>query len=162
MQVERIYNVPPARLYQVLTDVDYLTERSKRYGGLSDPTVVHSTGVVVVTTQRKIPVDKLPSIARRYLGDARLVQIDRWTEPSGDDAVVASLAVDAGRMPLEMSGRHEIRPMATGCLYSINVDTAVKVRLVGGTINGAVAAQLEKLLTAEMAFTEAWLSGDTR
>lgn len=162
MQVERIYTVPPARLYEVMTDVDYLTTRSRRYGGESHPTVVHSPGVVVVTTQRRIPVDKLPSIARRYLGDARLVQIDRWTEPSGDDAVVASLAVDAGRMPLEMLGRHEIRPTATGCVYSINIDTAVKVRLVGGAINSAVASQLEKLLTAEMAFTEAWLSGDAR
>jgi len=36
------------------------------------------------------------------------------------------------------------------------------VRLVGGAINSAVASQLEKLLAAEMAFTEAWLAGDAR
>lgn len=162
MQVEHNYTVPPARLYNVITDVGYLTERSRRYGGVSDPTVAHLPGVVVVTTQRQIPVDKLPSVATRYLGDGRLVQIDRWTDPGADDVVIASLAVDAGRMPLEMSGRHEIRSTAAGCVYRINVDMAVKVRLVGRAISIAVGSQLEKLLTAEMAFTEAWLSGDAR
>lgn len=162
MQVEHNYAVPPARLYNVITDVGYLTERSRRYGGVSDPTVAHSPGAVVVTTQRQIPVDKLPSLATRYLGDGRLVQIDRWTDPGADDLVIASLTVDAGRMPLEMSGRHEIRSTAAGCVYRINVDMAVKVRLVGPAISIAVASQLEKLLTAEMAFTETWLAGGAR
>ncbi len=158
MRVERTYDVPPTRLYEVLTDLGYLTERSRRYGGAAEPTVHHSDGTVVVTTVRQIPMDKVPSTARRYLGEGRLVQIDQWATPRGDGVVTAVLTVDAGRMPLDMAGRHEIRPVATGSVYAVEVDLKVTVPVVGRAMAGAVASQIEQLLTAELAFTESWLS----
>jgi hypothetical protein len=158
VHVDRAYDVPPIRLFTVLTDLEFLTERSRRYGGVADPTVQRLAGEVVVTTARQIPIDKLPSPARRYAGDGRIEQVDRWSEPASDDALHATIVVDAGKMPLEMAGRHEIRVRPGGCVYAIDVDIDVHVPVVGRAIRGSVASQLEKLLTAELAFTESWLS----
>jgi hypothetical protein len=159
MQVEHSYSVSPERLYRVLTDVAYLTERGQRYGGVAAPVIETLPNETVVTTVRQVSSDKLPSVARRYVGDGRLVQIDRWSEPSSDGPPYrASLAVDAGGMPIEITGKHEIRPVSTGCLYVMTVTTNVKVALVGRAIRTGLEGQLKKLLTAEMAFTERWLA----
>src|SRR5664279_239351 len=49
LQVECSYPVPPIRLYEVLTDLDFLIARNERYGGVGTPTVEQTGDALVVT-----------------------------------------------------------------------------------------------------------------
>ena len=46
--------------------------------GSGEPSVSKDDGTVIVTATRQIPVDKVPRMARHYLGDGQLTQTDRW------------------------------------------------------------------------------------
>jgi hypothetical protein len=161
VEVTHSYAVSPTQLFEVITDMDFLEERGHRYGGVGQPTVRKNDGIVVVTATRQIPVDKVPRMARRYLGDGRLTQTDRWGDRR-EENVTATLAVDPGAMPVDVSGNHEIRATPQGCRHITKISLKVKVPLVGGALAGPVAAQLEKLLSAEMRFAETWLDQRSR
>jgi hypothetical protein len=157
VEITHSYAASPKQLFEVLTSLEFLEERGRRYGGVGEPDVSKEDGTVIVTATRQIPVDKVPRMARHYLGDGRLTQTDRWGAVH-DESVKATLSIDPGKMPVQVSGDHEIRPTPEGCQHITKVAVKVKVPLVGGAIAGPVSSQLEKLLTAEMRFAETWLA----
>src|SRR5660398_163184 len=79
VQVECSYPVPPIRLYEVLTDLDFLIARNERYGGVGTPTVEQTGDALVVTTVRRIPLEHAPAVAHRFLGDLSLIHISEPT-----------------------------------------------------------------------------------
>ena len=157
MQVECSYPVPPIRLYEVLTDLDFLIARNERYGGVGTPTVEQTGDALVVTTVRRIPLEHAPAVAHRFLGDGQLVQVDRWAPPTADRAL-AAVAIDPGRIPMQIRGSYDIRPVDDGCVYVAAIDLKVKVPLIGGAIASQVSGLMRQLLTAEMNFALEWLA----
>ena len=157
MEVTHSYDASPKQLFELLTSMDFLEERQRRYGGVGEPHVNRDDGTVVVTSTRQIPVDKVPRMARHYVGDGRLTQVDRWDDVH-EESVKATLTIDPGAMPINVTGNHEILATPQGCRHVTKVNVKVKVPLVGGAIAGPVSSQLEKLLSAEMRFAETWLA----
>src|SRR5660398_210217 len=96
VQVECSYPVPPIRLYEVLTDLDFLIARNERYGGVGTPTVEQTGDALVVTTVRRIPLEHAPAVAHRFLGDGQLVQVDRWRRPRPTGPWLRSRSTPAG------------------------------------------------------------------
>lgn len=159
MHAEYRYAVPPLRLFELLTNHDFLVARNERYGGVGVPTVERVGSTVVVKTVRRIPVEHAPAISHRYLGDGHLVETDRWEAPGpADTEASASVDVDTGRIPMEMSGGHRISAIAEGCVHVTSVDIKVRVPFVGGAIASQVSGLMRQLLTAEMSFAQEWLT----
>jgi Protein of unknown function (DUF2505) len=159
VHAEYRYAVPPLRLFEVLTNLGFLIARNERFGGVGAPTVERSGSTVVVRTVRRIPLEHAPVVAHRYLGDGQLVETARWELPRADATeVAASVAVDTGRIPMDMSGRHEIRVVSTGCLHVASVDIKVRIPFVGGAIAAQVSGLMRQLLTTEMDFAQEWLT----
>src|SRR5664280_1042961 len=108
VQVECSYPVPPIRLYEVLTDLDFLIARNERYGGVGTPTVEQTGDALVVTTVRRIPLEHAPAVAHRFLGDGQLVQVGRGRRPPVDlnELAVAEESVRHRRRVLERDSAH--------------------------------------------------------
>jgi hypothetical protein len=49
-----------------------------------------------------------------------------------------------------------------GSELNVRANAQVSVPLIGGKIEGVIAEQVERLLTAETAFTQDWLAGNAR
>jgi hypothetical protein len=167
MRVERRYADPPAALFAVLTDLGFLRARSERFGGRGEPTLAREPGAVVVTVPRQLPLAQVPGALRRYVGDGRLVQVERWARPTAADGaadqsadwtrVEADWRVDPGKAPLTLRGRHEITVVDGGCVHQVIVDLRVRVPLAGGAIAKQVGGHLADLVAREQAFAADWL-----
>jgi hypothetical protein len=160
MRVERRYADPPAALFAVLTDLEFLRARSVRFGGRGQPTLTVEPAAVVVTVPRQLPLAQVPGPLRRYVGDGRLTQVERWTRPAADDEgarVDADWRVDPGKAPLTLHGRHEITAVDGGCVHRVSADLRVRVPLAGGAIAKQVNGYLADLVAGEQAFAADWL-----
>jgi len=156
MQVEHAYDVPPRALLDVLTNEEFLRERSKRFGGRGDPSVSRSSDSVVVTIPRQLPVDAVPGPFRRFIGDGALVQTDTWSQIA-DDRISGTWTADVGKAPLDLRGTHEIVATHGGCRYVVTADVKVKIPFGGGAAEKLVRERLAELVRNEQAFAATWL-----
>jgi hypothetical protein len=161
MRVERRFADPPAALFAVLTDLRFLRARGERFGGRGEPVLASEPGALVVTVPRQLPLRQVPGPLRRYVGDGRLTQIERWTPPAADAPVDAGIGaawrVDPGGAPLTLTGRHEITPVDGGCVHLVTADVRVRVPLAGAAIAKQVSGYLADLVAREQAFAADWL-----
>ncbi len=156
MQVEHAYDVPPRALLDVLTDLDFLRARGRRFGGNGEPAVDRSDDRIVVTVPRRLPVENIPGPLRRFAGDGALVQIDTWTRLSGEH-LTGSWDTEVGSAPLELRGAHAIAATAGGCVYTVTADVKVRIPIGGGAATKLVRERLAELTGKELAFTAEWL-----
>ena len=130
MEVTHSYATSPTQLFELLTSMDFLEERGRRYGGVGQPRVSRNDIAVTVIATRQIPLDKVPRMARHYVGDGTLTQVDRW-DHIDEESVKATLSIDPGSMPVNVTGNHEILATPQGCRHVTKVDVKV-FNLQGG------------------------------
>ncbi len=157
MRVERDYQVPPAKLFAVLTDEVFLAARSARFGGSAPPTVRRNADTVVVTIPRQLPVESVPAAFRGFVGSGAVVQTETWF-PAGDGSARGDWTSDAGNSPLELSGSQEVTATAGGCRYVVTAQVKVRIPFVGGRAEAMVRSQLEDLVGKEQDFAAEWLA----
>ena len=158
MQVEHTYPIAPRALFDVLVDPAFLQARAARFGGAGEPRVEHADGVVVVTTPRQLPIERVPGSARRLVGDGRVEQVDRW-ERIGDEQVSGEWSTVVGHAPITMRGTHEIVPAGeTGSAYTVTITVDVHVPVIGGRLSREVEGHLEELVRTEQQFTAEWVA----
>ena len=144
--VTRDFPVTPERLFATVTDPAYLQVRGERFGGIGTPTVTAEDGDVRIETARRLPVDKLPSAAKKFIpGDGQLHQVDHWS--SGDGAWRGHWAVSG--TPAKVAGEHAITAAGAGARYTVRGETSLSVPLVGGKISNEIAKRIEELVGLE-------------
>lgn len=98
--------------------------------------------------------DGVPSYARKLVGDEIVIrQHEQWTSPT-----TADLHVSIPGKPGEMSGTATLTGSGAGTVHTVELQIRVGVPLVGGKIEGLVAALLEKALEKEHEAGVAWLA----
>jgi hypothetical protein len=158
VQVEHRYAAGPGDLFAVLTDPAFLAARSERYGGVGRPTVSRSGSVVEVRAVRQLPLEKVPSPFRRFVGDGRVEQVDTWAT-SDAARVTGTWTLDTGRAPITLRGSHDIGADGDGCRYVVTAEVRVSVPVVAGRLSQQVERYLSQLIAAEQAFLADWLTG---
>jgi hypothetical protein len=110
---------------------------------------------VEVRAIRQLPLAHVPSAFRRFVGDGRVQQVDTWPPPDGD-RIDARWAIDTGRAPIALSGRHLVSGYGEGCTYVVTADIRVSVPVVAGRLTKQVETYLSQLVRAEQAFLAEW------
>jgi uncharacterized protein DUF2505 len=154
VKVQYDKNVPaaPAALFGLLTNEEFLRGYASA-GAVSFDVGVHSAdGVTTTRVSRTLPTDKMPSVARRFVGSTiQVVEIIAWLQVSaatwhGDAAV--DIAV-SGR-DARFRGRAVLEPAGAGARYFLSGDVVIKVPLVGGTVEKLAADALLKAVDAQV------------
>jgi Protein of unknown function (DUF2505) len=159
MALEHEYPLSPTDLFGTVTDLDYLRARHARFGGVGTPEVESGDYLVVVRGSRQLPVDKIPSAARPFLGDGIIVQEDVWTLPDDDDGpVTATWQAHVGGAPAKLGGEHRIEAAEAGSLYTITADVSIRVPLLGGRLEQQVSGYLDLLISKELDFLADWIA----
>ena len=156
VRVEHRYGVRTAELIEVLLDPAFLAARSARFGGVGAPSVTRGAAGVEVRVVRQLPLDRVPSAFRRFVGDGRVEQIDIWPPIEGD-RVLGSWALDTGRAPIELHGTHAVTGNGEQCQYVVSADITVTLPLMAGRLSRQVETYLTDLIRAELGFLADWV-----
>jgi Protein of unknown function (DUF2505) len=141
----------------VLVDPAFLQARSARYGGVGAPSVSRSGSTVEVRTIRQLPLDHVPSAFRRFVGDGRVEQVDRWQADGAPD-VTGVWVLETGRAPIELHGEHVVSTDRSGSRYVVTANIRVTVPVVAGRLSRQVESYLSQLIASEQKFLAEWLT----
>jgi hypothetical protein len=154
------YPNPPSTLLALWRDPDFLAALGARFGGVGQPRVEQDGDRVLVHTQRKLPLDKVPGFLRRFISSGLLEQVDDWPSEAGPtDGPIEGAWTVTGKMPATMSGRHSIRSDGNGCVVEVHGDVKVNVPLVAGKAEDLIANQITTLIQRQQEFAADWLAG---
>src|SRR3954468_1943762 len=107
---EHSYDAPPATLLALWQDPGFLAAASAKFGGIGTPTVEEAGDRTLVLSERQLPLDKVPSFLRRFVGTGTLQQVDDWPraaapgEPPPDPSTIEGTWQVTAKMPATMSG----------------------------------------------------------
>jgi len=142
-------------------DPKYLNARQERFGGVGDPKIEEGDAQVVITSERQLPMDKVPGIAKGFVGDGRITQVDTWHADSDSDGLfTGDWHAVLGTAPADIGGDYRITPDSDGSVYEVDVQVKVKVPFFGSKLEGQVLGYLDAIISKEQVFLNDWLGGD--
>lgn len=152
-------------VYATMVDPDYLRARLEQIGGPGAGLLEHTADVKGAHYRLRHGLDAkdLPSVVRSVLpGDVTIERNERWTRQDGG-RYLGDVDVTIPGAPASATGGMRLRDLPDGgSELSVRADVRVSVPLIGGKIEGVVGDQVRRLLAAETAFTEAWLTENGR
>ena len=96
-----------------------------------------------ITTERILPTDGLPDVARSFVGDSlTVVEIQTWSAPSADGSRMADLNLHVKGAPMTLKGTIRLSPTASGSVQEVDADLRAGVPLIGGKLEKAAAEPL--------------------
>lgn len=157
---EQHFDAPPAEVFTMLCDPDYITEKLTASGGsnlivASDPT---DDGGARLRLDRRLPA-KLPSVARRFVGES--VELDErhtWGPATGDGGRVGHFRATAPGTPLVIAGTLHLSPDGSGTVIEVRGDCKAGVPFVSGKIEAVVVDWTVKFLRKEEQVAADWLA----
>jgi hypothetical protein len=152
-------------VYATMVDPDFLRARLQQIGGQGAALLEHSADLEGARYRLRHGLDPedLPSVVRAVLpGDLTVERSERWTRQDSG-SYLGDVEVRIPGAPASAAGGMRLRDLPDGgSELNVRADVTVSVPLIGGKIEGIVAEQVLKLLTAETAFTRQWLAGNRR
>jgi hypothetical protein len=153
------------QVYATMVDPDYLRARLERIGGAGAALLEHSADVQGARYRLRHGLDAkdLPSVVRGVLpGNLTIERNERWTRKDSG-RYLGDVDVTIVGAPATATGGMRLRDLPDGgSELDVRADVRVSVPLIGGKIEGVVGEQVRRLLAAETAFAETWLSGNGR
>ena len=95
------------------------------------------------TSERVLPTDDLPDIARSFVGSTLTVaEIQTWGPPAADGTRTADLQVHIKGAPMTLKGTVRLSPNGSGSIQAIEGELKVSVPLIGGKLEKAASGPL--------------------
>jgi hypothetical protein len=109
------------------------------------------TGAFTVTTELAMPTDRVPDMARPFIGSSLTVrEIQTWSAPGGDGARTGSMELTVVGTPAGVTAQLRMSPQGeSACTVEIDGDLTAKVPLVGSRLEKAALPYASKVLRAE-------------
>jgi hypothetical protein len=152
-------------VYATMVDPAYLRARLEQIGGPGAGLLEHTADVQGARYRLRLGLDAkdLPSMVRSVLpGNLTIERDERWTRQDSG-RYVGDVDVTIPGAPASATGGMRLRDLPDGgSELNVRADVRVSVPLIGNKIEGVVGEQVQRLLAAETAFTEAWLAGNGR
>lgn len=154
LTVTHEFTAPPASVFALLTDREFLDARLAATGG-NDPVIVSlekADGTAKVVTRQSIPASVLPSMVASLIpGDPVSERTEDWrTEGEG---YLADFSVVIKGAPATLKGTISLTPSATGSSLTVDGQASVPIPLFGGKIEAVVVEQVDSLLVRENDYT---------
>jgi hypothetical protein len=112
-----------------------------------------------VRTQRQLPSDGLPDVARSFVGDhLTIIEALDWS-PLGPDGSRASLVdIHIKGAPLTVKGTVRLEPHGDESLWILDAELKANVPLIGGKLERAAAEPINAAIHIEIALLREWLA----
>jgi hypothetical protein len=154
-----VYERPPADVFAMLVDEDYVRARAEATGGTDVEAAVRGVDdTVEVTNARSVPAD-VPAFARSMVGDSiRIAETHIWG-PDADGHREGTFEATFGTVPVSVRGRLRLVPDGAGSTVLLEGHIKASVPLVGRKVEQLVHDQVAAALVIEQELGSSWLAG---
>ena len=112
-----------------------------------------------VRTERQLPSDTLPDIARSFVGaNLTIIEVHDWTGPAADGSRESSLDIHVKGAPLTIKGTLRLEPSGSGCVEVLDANLKANVPLIGGKLEKAAADPIHTAIDIETRLLREWLA----
>jgi uncharacterized protein YndB with AHSA1/START domain len=150
MTIEYHFKASADKVFALLTDPDYLVDRSLALGELSAECSVDETaGGVVITMTREVE-RKLPSFLAKLFDTRQKVElVERWKQKG--KAREGSYTLKVIGQPVTVSAALRLEPTGrSGCTYTVTHTAKAGIPLIGRKIEGFILEQTADGARAEL------------
>ena len=153
----------PASVEEILAafgEADYWQARLGAFDGAGtlDVLTVGSDNTVDVAFTVSLLRDRLPEVITRFQrSELALVHHQKWS-PLRGDRVRGEVRVDVSGAPVTALGQALLAPAQYGSRLTMTTSVAVKIPLVGGAIESAIASRVGDDINKYHHFTGEWIT----
>ncbi|QYB06067.1 DUF2505 domain-containing protein [Rhodococcus sp. USK10] len=153
------YAFPVTQVHAGLITEQYWRDRLDKVGGpgATLEQVTTGPGTISVAMSQSIPAEHLPSIVSKVRpGDLVIKRTETWGTLDGDHAEGTFTAEVVGA-PATISGTQTLKADGSRANVQVEGKAEVRIPLIGGKIENAIADEVLRLIAKEQEFTEQWL-----
>jgi hypothetical protein len=112
-----------------------------------------------VLTERQLPSDGLPDMARSFVGDhLTIIEVLDWSSLSPDGSRASMVDIHVKGAPLTVKGTMRLEPHGDGALELIDAELKANVPMIGGKLERAAANPINAAIRIEIALLREWLA----
>lgn len=140
MAVSYDFSADVDTVYQLLTDPDFLVERSTALGEEHcECEVEEYEDETVITLERRVRRD-LPAFLAKMFNPVQTLKMTETWRPDGA-SWEGDLEIRVDGQPVVIRGEFTLKPSKKGCVYSVSHSCKAKIPLVGGKVEKFVLSQ---------------------
>lgn len=151
---------PADAVAEVFTDREFVQAVSAKAGGeLTEFNVTGPiTGAFDMTTVRAVPTDRLPDLARKFVGATMTVtQREVWSAPDADGSRTASITIAVAGAPVDVKATQKLVARGGETVVELDGQVTSSIPFMGGKIASAAEPYLGKALNLQATQAKAWL-----
>lgn len=157
------YVLGPDGILEIISEQDFQEEKCRATFAVDyEASVATRAGRTIVTTERSMPMEHIPEIARGFMGNRFIIhETQEWSGPNAAGLYTAELKIHVEGAPITGTGRRLLAPDDEGGTHDqIQIVIKASIPLIGRRIEEAAAppvgaaAEIETELLAARA-TEA-------
>lgn len=151
MAVKRVFARDVDTVAALMTDPDFIVERSLAIGEISAECETESDGDTVTIRSRRVTRHDLPGFLTRLVGETQRVTVEEsWAATDTDWH--GHYTVRSGAAPIEIRGEFALVPHGKGSVYEVRHSFRVPIPLIAGRIEKVLARQITATVEAELAY----------
>ncbi|MCC9198036.1 DUF2505 domain-containing protein [Arthrobacter sp. zg-Y820] len=139
---------------------DFLRSISEHVGGALVSVSVDgdTTGPFVLTAVRTLPTDRLPDIAKKFVGASLTVtQTEKWAAPAADGSREASVDLSVGGVPLKVNATQRLVAVGGGTRVDVDGKVSSSIPFLGDKIAQQAEPMIGKALTLQAGQAGKWI-----
>ena len=110
-------------------------------------------------TERQLPSDSLPDMARSFVGDhLTIIEVLDWSSPGPDGSRSSLVDIHIKGAPLTLKGTVRLEPSGSKTLEVIEAQLKANVPLIGGRLERAAADPINAAIRIEIELLREWLA----
>jgi hypothetical protein len=148
------------RVAAVFVNEEFLRHTSEYVGGTLESFAVDgdTAGAFVTTIVRTIPTNRMPEIARKFVGESlKVTQVETWAAPSSDGSRQSSISMKVAGAPLDVKAVQRLVSEAGSTRIELEGTVSSSVPFLGGKIAEAAEPMVGKALNIQSQQAQAWL-----
>lgn len=111
-----------------------------------------------VRTERQLPSDGLPDIARSFVGEhLTIIELLDWSGPGPDGSRASAVDIHVKGAPLTVKGTIRLEPYGEATVEVIEAEVRANVPLIGGRLERAAAVPIDAAIRIEIELLREWL-----
>ncbi len=153
------FPAPPTTVWEMMTDVEYITTKGMRSGSLEvNPEVAEQGDHTLVISRRRLPA-KMPGFMKKFVGEELIInETQKWGAAADDGSRTGTFVIDFGGQPMAFHGSLTLRPTADGSEVTTDGSLKSSVPFVGGKAEGVAKEWTERYLRKEEEVAGEWLA----
>jgi len=140
MAVTYDFECEPGRVYELLTDPEFLVDRCLELGELSaECEVTEEGGRTTIELTREVSRD-LPKVLAKMFDSVQTMDMTEQWEADGE-GYTGQWTMVVRNQPVTISARFKLVATAGGCRYTVNHSAKAKILLVGKQVEKFILGQ---------------------